>query len=86
MQAEECFESGILYAHILHYLQQELALVQTGASTFSYGRALICLRQLPPRPLGAARLPRTEVRLAGDEADIAEFRHAFLMRFLSAGG
>lgn len=80
------FESGIELALIEAFLRQELALEQTDDSAYIYRGCSIRITPLSPRKLGRVDFPRNELCISGDEEDAEEFKHKFLMRFLSAGG
>ena len=84
--AEKSFESGIDIQYITRFLRDELALASTGAGEYRYKGIDIRVTPLPPRRLGSFSMQRNQIDLSGDEGDIKEFEHAFLMRFLSAGG
>lgn len=83
---QKSFISGIDLSYILAYLKDELALEAIDAGEYRYKSMCITVAALPSEKLGSISMQRNQIDMRGTEKDILEFEHAFLMRFLSAGG
>ena len=46
----------------------------------------VTLERLSPAIHGSVTLPRSWLRMEGDEEELQELHHRFVMRFVSAGG
>lgn len=96
------FDCGIAIKRITAWLDDELGLAHTGGAqceafdvpspgtTWDYPRGQaschVRLEPLESRPLGMVHLERTRLTAWGDAGALEEFRKAFTLRFMSAGG
>lgn len=76
---------SVCAARVRQFFLQQADVSQT-AQGFSYRSCCITLRELPPGGAGMFSLPRTRIRIWGDEADESAIYRRFYLRFLSAGG
>ena len=82
-------DCGILYARIVAWLDDELALPRDGARwVFAAGRqsCLVDVEPLEDRVFGTIVLERSRLKAVGDAEALAAFEKLFTLRFVSAGG
>ena len=68
------------------FFQSQPDVTREGRGRYRFGSCAITLTEMKPKGMGIWAAKRIRVRMQGEEADVEDIYHRFLLQFLSTGG